>query len=335
MNEVHLEELCKAFGLGTPVSWEENHEGVLNKNYSLVTTSGAYFIKSVREKRRDSIAYIAAAETFMADGGIPAVRMLKTVDGAEYFEYEDELYTLYPYIEHTNVDIGYDYAKLGALLARIHERGSEPLPSLLTSSTLTEKSNDLVLERLSFFRAQAAQGKEPVDALFIRYIDAKLALLPVLPEVAYESKTLVHGDYHLRNLLFSSDGEVIGVCDWEKADLAPRAFEIARSIQLICFENRVPPFQYLREKALTVGALFLRGYQAQYPISDEELRTGFDLRFRKLVATFWIEDLHYKQHDSRANHFLENEIKMLNEFSTPDTFEKLVNMSRELYTKSP
>jgi len=324
MDPTHLNELCEAFDLGKPTSCIENTEGVLNRNYDLVTDRGSYFIKSVREKRRDSIKYIAAVETFMAEGAIPAIQLLKTKSGSEYFEYGTELYTVYPYLDNTKESTEYDYAALGALLARIHVRGGASRPQILETKRITEKEAGHALERLTFFRSKALEGSEPVDVLFLTYIDMKLQLLPHLPDVAYEASTLIHGDYHLGNLLFSEKGLIIGVCDWEKADLSPRAYEIARSIQYICFENRRPPFSYDRQKAIDAGRQFLKGYRAEFPIDAQELKSGFDVRFRKLVATFWIEDMYYVQNDSRANHFLSNEIKLLNEFSTSDTVHSLV-----------
>lgn len=323
MDPKHLEEVCEAFDLGTPVSVEENQEGVLNLNYSLITDRGHFFIKSVRDRRKDSIPVIAAAERFMQDGGLPAVAMMPRTNGEVFLSLGSDVYTVYPYLEHSSPH-EIPYEALGAMLARIHARGTEPLPELLQAVHMTEKRNEVVATKLAAYKGLAASGNEPDDTLFLSYIDTKLELLDRLPTVPAYTPTLVHGDYHVGNILFNKDGQVIGICDWEKAELAPRAYEIARSVQYIAFESRDEPYVYERDLAIERGREFLSGYRGTYPISDDELRAGFALRLRKLVMSFWIEEGFYDRGDSRANKFIANETNLIKEFTNPETVEELI-----------
>lgn len=323
MDPAHLELLCEEFALGTPISAEENHHGVLNRNFEITTANGRYFVKGVRAKSRERVPYIAAVETFMREGGIPAVCMVRTKTGALYVEYGQELYTVYPLLENVMSDELTPYKELGSLLARIHVRGSSARPSLLETSVLSEKEPGHAKNMLLSFRERAAAGTTAIDAQFLAYIDKKLELFDSLPSGEFVPDTLVHGDYHARNILFNAAKEIVGVCDWEKAELAPRAYEFARSLQYICFESRLAPYQYDRVLAIERGREFLAGYREVFPLMDEELRRGFDLRMRKLVITFWIEDAYYTHSDERSNQFVENETNLLEEFSNPKVIEAL------------
>jgi Ser/Thr protein kinase RdoA (MazF antagonist) len=323
MDPDRLAALCAEFALGVPVSLEEDHEGVLNRNYRLVTDTGHYFIKAVRDRRKDSIPIIAAAETFMSSGGIPAVCMLRTKKGELFLRDESEVYTVYPHITHVHPAIP-PYTALGTMLARIHIRGNDALPPTLESVHMTEKNAAHVKDKLMQYRSSAAEGTSPIDTLFLAYIDRKLELLPQLAQASEASSTLVHGDYHTRNILFSENGDILGICDWEKAELAPRAYEIARSVQYICFESREAPYIYDRQEAVAAAKKFLGGYRQQYPISNEELSNGFALRLRKLVMSFWIEEAFYDRADDRANRFIKNETRLLHEFAEPALVAELL-----------
>lgn len=98
MDPLPTNKLCEEFDLGDYKEQKENKEGVLNKNYVIVTSTGKFFVKSIREKRKADVLDIAAVETFMRDQGIPAICMLPTVSGQKYFKINDDVYTVYPFI---------------------------------------------------------------------------------------------------------------------------------------------------------------------------------------------------------------------------------------------
>jgi aminoglycoside phosphotransferase (APT) family kinase protein len=262
-------------------------------------------------------------EKFMAAGGIPAVCMQTLPGGECYVQCDDDIYTVYPYIEQAKAEER-DYRALGSMLARIHLRGSDSLPDSIIPPQIKERDPARVLIKLTEYREQAAKLREAIDAEFLTYIDRKLELHKELTTPELDAKVLVHGDYHIRNLLFSMSGELVGICDWEKAELAPRAYEIARSVQYICFENRQPPYEYERELAIQSARNFLEEYRAVSPITVDELSRGFALRLRKLIASFWIEETHYGRTDFRADKFVASETKLLQEFTDGALVDSIV-----------
>lgn len=324
MEPDHLARICEAFALGTPITIEEDHEGVLNRNFDLVTDTGRYFIKSVRDRRRDAIPVIAASEQFMAESGVPAVCMLRTTSGELFLPHEAEVYTVYPYIPHV-APTEAPFAALGTMLARIHFCGDGPLPTLLQDIVMTERPLERVQQKLTTYLERAKSGTEAMDERFRTYISRKLELLPSLPVVPESKRTLVHGDYHTRNILFDEAREIQGICDWEKTELAPRAYELARSVQVICFEGWQTEHSYDTTRAVENARSFISAYREKYPIGNEELRNGFALRLRKLVMAFWIEEAHYDRFDTRSDKFVANETRLLSEFTDPQLVESHIN----------
>ena len=330
MNHEHLEQLCKDFNLGTGISFEENQEGVLNRNYLLTTDQGKYFIKSIREKRRSHLPYIAEVEEFMHAHGIPAVCMLSSVDGQKFVEYGPDIYTVYPFLESIRThqyDLS-DFERMGTMLGRIHRAGSENVPASLAQKSFNEKAADVVRTKLEKHREdlrnKSVQNK--TDALFLEYLDLKLEMMDTVADIQWLPKdTLVHGDYHSRNLLINTDREIIGICDWEQSDMNARAYELARSLLYVCFngESEEDPHIYDQETAIDSARAFIRGYISVYPISNEEVIAGLKLRLRKLVFSFWIEEQYYERDDSRSNKFIPHEIRLIRDFSDESLFKSL------------
>jgi homoserine kinase type II len=324
MNPSHLAGLAFRFGLGTVVSCKRIAEGVLNDNYLLKTTAANYFIKQVRAKRVPDVPYIAAVESLMASREIPAICMLRDRDGNPSVAFEDKTYTLYPYVasDRSHAYIEADYERMGALLARIHEVGSHDIPPFLQSRAFARADGDLARSSLEgYARELRGQPQNKTDRDFLAYIDLKLSLMntPKAPELP--NVTLGHGDYHAGNLLIDKKTRaIVGVCDWEKAEMTPRAYEVARSTLYTCFDGAIA-----EEKAVRFSRAFLRGYQRSNPLDESELRAGFAMRFERSVRSNWIEAAYYDRGDSRSNKFIASEMRTLERFVRGDLLEKILS----------
>ena len=330
MNPEHVHTLCQDFDLGTSTNLEESHEGVLNKNYILTTQKGKYFVKSIREKRRTHLPYIAEVEEFMYGKGIPAVCMMSNVQGEKFVEYASDTYTVYPYIEslrthHYTVE---DFERIGLMLGRIHKAGNKDVPDSLTQKSFTDKPSEMVLEKLQRHREniQKKEVQDEDDKLFLKYLDLKLEMIQRADDAPQLPKdTLVHGDYHTRNLLINKDRKIIGVCDWEQAGMNARAYELARSLLYVCFngESEDEPHVYQQDFAIEAARAFISGYISIYPISNEEIHAGLRLRLDKLIHSFWIEEQYYEHNDPRSNKFIPHEIRLIQDFYNSELLKKL------------
>lgn len=320
MDASHQRRICEDFQLGTPLSLEENHEGVVNRNFVLTTDAGTYFVKSLREKLE--VPYIAAVEAHMHATGIPAVCMLESARGDTHVQYDGEVYTVYPFVpsDRSHAHASDDFRAMGAMLGNIHRAGSDIMPGSLRAKAFKEKDIERTVARLNEYRdlIRSKESPDETDRLFGTYIDMKLDLIPRLAPVPFENDVLGHGDYHAGNLLIREDRVIAGVCDWEKAELLPRTYELARSIQYICFGDA----QYSETESLGYAAAFLEAYGSVFPVAAEDIRNGFALWLRKMACSFWIEDRYYGNGDPRSNKYIAHEMRHI----THPWYERLAEL---------
>ncbi len=124
MNPRHLERLVSDFDLGKLVAISIDQEGLFNRNFFLVTSSGKYFIKAFRKEIKKHIVHIAGVEEFMRSHGVPAICMMTAVNGNKHVSYGSEVYAVYPFVES---DRSHQYGKeefkkMGAVLGLIHQK---------------------------------------------------------------------------------------------------------------------------------------------------------------------------------------------------------------------
>ncbi len=325
MDPEHLERLCADYGLGEVQELSDVTEGILNKNYVLSTGQGKFFIKQVRKKTLEFLPETVGVEKLMFARSIPAVCMLETRTGESFVSYDADSYCVYPFLEsdRTHQYSLEDYRTMGSMLGQIHASGSHDIPEFLTRRQWKDKSKEEVVRALEEYRRRI-QDKPEIDQAdkdFLEYIELKLELIPTLNEdTSLENTTLVHGDYHPGNLLIDSESrEIIGVCDWEKAEMAPRSTELARAVLYSCFMG-----EYEIEPSLERVKYFLDGYKTANPISDEELRTGFEIRLRRHAVASWMENHYYDLGDARGNHFVPHETRLIRDFLQGDVLPKLL-----------
>lgn len=309
------------------MSLTEVQEGILNKNYVLRTSAGAYFIKAVREKSQKFLPHTAAVEILMKERGIPAVCMLATLAGKQWVEIGDAAYCVYAFIEsdRTHEYSAEDYRAIGEMLARIHKAGSADIPKLFYDRERKENEPADIVPKLEEYRAriQAKEDADAIDDVFLEYIELKLSLIPAIDMSAtLPNDTLVHGDYHAGNLLFDAHTrEIIGVCDWEKAEVAPRAIELARTILYVCFDGA---YDARLDAAFEAAYQIIEGYMSTYPMKLQELRDGFAMRLRRHVLSHWLENHYYDLGDARGNHFVAHETRLIRDFVQGDFVERLL-----------
>lgn len=310
INNLNLQVVCDAFGVGALERYEVITEGVLNLNYKVYTSKGVYFAKGVRGEKQDSISLIYEVEETMRNSGIPAITMLQTQTGEIFSEVDGQKFTLYPFVEsdRSHTYTIEDYGYMGQMLAQIHLVSKNPIPLSSKLGTLKNNNIDNIKEILNSYRDRILikDVQDETDTMFLEYINLKLKILGTIkdfPEIIKHQQHILHGDYHAGNLLIDKNSrKIIGVCDWEKSEIGSRAYEIARSIMFL-FEDFEKEIFKIKE--------FVSGYMSIYPISKQELIEGFTFRTAALVKSKWMENLYYNLNTSRANNFIEKDIERI------------------------
>ncbi len=321
--EDKIQKICSEYCIGNYVSVNRIPQGVLNDNYVIETSTGKYFIKSVREKVKDKLKTIFEVESLMKSRGIPAVAMLKTKSGDIAIVSKKEVYSLYPFIEgdKNGKYLALDYKNMGEMLAKIHLAGRDNISDVPGLKQFKRPADEVVLEKLKGHRDQIINNsnQDGMDEQFLDYIDFKLLTAPKVKSSELPNDTLIHGDYHPENLLLDKNSrKIIGVCDWEKSEFGPRAYELARSLLYSCFSDG-----YKLDQALTDSKSFCEGYLSVYPMKKEEIMDGLKMRIHRMVLSSWLEEKYYKEKDSRANHFVGHEMGLLEETIKRKLLEKI------------
>ncbi len=309
-----IKVICDEYGVGDFISIGKIAEGVLNENYFLQTATGKYFIKSVRGKLKNKLEMIFWIESFMKSQEIPAIVMQKTRSGTISLELGEETITLYPFIEN-DMDHMYsekDFYTMGKILGKIHKISEQKILSPMPIKEHNKPSSQTISERLQVYRDEITKKavQNDADKEFLHYIDFKMSMRAEVKDIVLTNNTLIHGDYHHGNILIDKETrEIIGICDWEKTEYAPRSYELARSILYNCFgiESEI-------SKSLDNGRSFMEGYRSIISITPEEIMSGFDMRISRMILSSWIEEKYYRQNDIRANHFIESEIRTIDSY---------------------
>lgn len=253
--------------------------------------------------------YINDVEKFMQTSETPSVAAI-AMD-------ETEGYMLYDFIESDRThdyDLK-DYFKMGKMLGHIHavtyEKG---VSDNLKRFPYVEKDVIDSIEKMKEYKKvlEDKLEKDLMDISFLEYIEKKLSCAEVyIKTETLPNDILVHGDFHAGNLLLSKDTrDIIGICDWEKAQYSPRALDVARAYLYIGFGTNT----YDVVECVQIGNAVLEGYRTVLPLSDEDFDKGIKMRVRADIFTNWIEDKYYIQKDDRANKFIKNAIMILDYF---------------------
>ena len=296
--------------------------GFLSHNWILETEQSQYFLKQYRITDRSRVQEIHEAKAFFSQKGIPVILPLPNIQGDTITSLQGKHFTLFPFINgpiinRTNYSEKH-FRAAGAMLAKIHSAGMNA-----PSHIFSKQSSRCSLEKFKR-EYEAVLNAMQQDKFFdIAYSTMNLKKSLVENECAnyldlgLKNDHLIHGDYHGNNIFFDNIGDIKHVFDFEKTEMAPRSYELARSIDFMCLSNN-----YGRKELSSAGQ-YLSSYNQNYPIDANEITRGFYMYFCRKAHSLWVEKEHYLNHSQRVDHFLADEIKMLTYYS--QNIHSLVN----------
>jgi len=303
------------------------NSGFLSENYVLNGGGKKYFLKKYRFDDQKRIEEVHLAKRYFSDGGIPVILPLRARDGKTFFLFCGGYYALFPFVSGrqseaerlTEKAIG----SLGETLGKMHSLGKDA--DLGIEECFKPWSRDAALEKIKLILTELAK-RTPLsgfDKLAFKTIELKKRLV-FLNTVKYEeldlpSNHLVHGDYLAHNVFFDEIGKVSHVFDFEKADRAPRAYELFRSMIYNFLNGDIGPDSLARAKR------YFDSYSSVYPISKDEVKKGLMSSYLKSIHSIWIEGQHYLNNIDRVDGFLLADFKRTKYLSENlDAFEDML-----------
>lgn len=282
--------------------------GVLSDNFILQNSESKYFLKTWRFQNEEWLSGVLRIEKYFANHGIPIIESLNCANNQNYFKYEDKFYSLYPYISGTHIErediAGESLDSMAEMLATIHLVSRDNPIEAPDSFTWwdTEKTLEKMGRILSVI--QKIHNKSEFDQKILDLMTRRHELLIKntikSEDFTLPSDTLIHGDYHESNIFFT-ENQISYVFDLEKAGMAPRVFELVRTIMIaiLCGD-------YSHGNIGRAGQ-FLATYSEKYPITREEFKSGMEVFYIKGLHSSWIADYYYIKNNNRADIYLENE----------------------------
>lgn len=99
------------------------------------------------------------------------------------------------------------------------------------------------------------------------------------------------------NIFFDSNERVELVFDLEKAQIAPRVFELIRSMELTNLAGNFDDFHMRKAK------VYVDAYHKYYPLAEGEFARGVEVRFINEFHSLWIEGEVYLKNNDRFTRF--------------------------------
>jgi len=249
--------LGREFGLEI-TSIEPLSAGSVNSNFALTDAAGQrYFARLYEEQGRDGALAELSLVSALARANVPVVESLPRIDGAGVGELAGKPFVVFPWVDGEILCQGRVTVaaceKLGAALARMHLT----TPSLARPVEGRFRITDL---RKRLARVEREGHEQYLDD--VERIRESLNHYEVERISQSAPRGVIHSDLFRDNVLWSKNGELAALLDFESACEGAFAYDLMVTICAWCYSDRF-------ETALVEG--FLRGHHAVRPIIGPEV----------------------------------------------------------------
>src|SRR5579883_119546 len=299
-------EICNAWNLPPILSTTAPSTGTIHQITILSTTEAKYVLRAYRYAPKDRARIVTehAVSSYVQVHGLPAIAPLPLPSGETILEHEGRFYAIYPFArgqqipreQVTSHDI---IAAMGHCLGALHQLlAAYPPEQVRSQSWSVDPSTTFSkMERIEAVIAEKASS-EPFDQQILAMLAQRKAWLTTTPPVDLQPFTslprqVLHGDYQETNLFFT-DGKVSAIIDWDQAYIAPRTWELIRTLHYV-----------LNLDALRCHT-FLKAYREVFPLSFEELDTTAKAYGWIQAHNLWAYTSFYLDNNQRVRHLLQS-----------------------------
>jgi homoserine kinase type II len=220
LDDAAASRIARAYGLGSVRATKGIPAGSVNSNYAFECDSGRFFLRIYEEQDAQGAAVEARMLAHLESRGVRTPAPLATVAGAEEIRIEGKPVAVFPWRDgalRCQAGVTADDArKVGAELARVHVAG-EGFPI---------GAGRFRVEDLRARLTTIAGADDPELASQAPILGAKLDAWSTRSERRAAPMGLVHGDLFRDNVLWSADGEVAALLDFESASRGAFAFDL-------------------------------------------------------------------------------------------------------------
>lgn len=300
-------QVCCWFGLGEPVRVRRVAEGLMNRNWQVVTPAGMVAVKQVADASAAAVRAQHAAVTALARAGLPVPAPVAGTGGVTLLEHPAGLFAVLPWAagEHrSGLNLSHGECRvLGGLLGSLHEALAGALPPAPGQAAVQVTEVAAARERIGRYLGLASSRRPPddFDRLAVRRLGQRAALLDNLAHLRPAGQEpagpagWTHGDFHDLQVLWE-DGQVSAVLDWDRLGVRPLAAEVVRSGTLL--------FGYGNERGLDTGRVtaFTCGYREVVQLADADLADAAHRLWWERLCDCWQLKWHYERGEKSCDH---------------------------------
>jgi len=306
-------EIVSLWNVGSVTTTAVPDTGTVNQTVLLTTGRGRFVLRGYRHRERVPVDREHAVIAHVRARGLPAVAPLPLPGGDTILERAGRYYALFPWAAGRQVPRGAlgrgEAAAMGAFLARLQQVlqsfpvDQVPIPRLSYASyAFTRRASLAKIDELEA-TVRAVAHVDSLAPTVLALLTGQRAHVEVLPDTAGIyfgplALQVTHGDYQESNLFFGDTGPaqesaVSAIIDWDQTCLAPRAWEVIRTIE---FAFGFEP---------TKCQQFLRGYRSEQPLPLEDLDVAAAAYDIKASHSLWVYEELYVQGNRRVARFLD------------------------------
>ncbi|HVY26617.1 MAG TPA: homoserine kinase [Polyangiaceae bacterium] len=232
--------------------------GSVNSNFALTTTDGArYFARLYEEQGRAGALAELKLVAELARADVPVVQCLARVDGAGVGDFQGKAFAVFPWLDGEILCQGrvtvQACQKLGGALARVH-----------LTTPLVERPGEgrfrIADLRQRLARVEAEGHRQYFED--VAQIREKLGHYEQARQGLDAPRGVIHSDLFRDNVLWTKQGELAALLDFESACDGAFAYDVMVTICAWCYGTS---FDHALVEA------FLRGYHAVRPIRGAEV----------------------------------------------------------------
>jgi len=306
------------FGVGAVLSCTPVTEGLMNPNWRLVTTRGAFAVKLLRDASPAEVRGQHRLLPLLAERGLPVPPVRRTRDGDSLAEVDGEWYAMtgwLPGAHRRGPGLSPPACRaLGELLGSLHAALRDLRPQAPPSLPDDPRRAEDAVAALDRYARYAAPRRDDFDVFASAEIAWRRRLLHRVREQRPPTRAVrpvgwTHGDLNDLNLLFVGE-TVSGLLDWDRLGLRPYGLEVVRTATLMFGTGDH------RGVDLPRTAAFTAGYRTRMRLDDEALRDAAHRRWWTLATDTWFLRLHYDDHNPSCDHLLRRSGRLLRWWTT-------------------
>jgi len=227
-----IQAICNEFDMGDVFKIYGDLGGLFNVNLKIETNKGLYVIR-IRSgiASKEHLDYQQSIMSILKSYGIPVLTLITTKDGRNYSYYKDRFVQINPYVKGNKFSNNLiQIFSSGKMLCKIHKALADvkagPLPKWSNYP-----SNNILIEGLNKLKNMkdnlTKKEIRKADNLYKKVMNKWREIKIDLPE------TVIHGDWHPWNQLYSNDGTVKCIMDFDFIQRAERIHDVAYALWAI------------------------------------------------------------------------------------------------------